>query len=642
MIIFQPSGRRGYAKDGETIIKAARDLGVGIESLCGNTGTCGKCKVRIETGNFAKYGIDSKMDNLSPPNSAENKMLTKKQIKEGYRLACQAVIKGDIAVFIPEESRVTQQTVRKKAGEISVEIDPAIKIYCVELKKATLEDTTADWERLKSELENRFDLKNLSIDYQAIRSLQGIVRKGKWKVTVSVWMDREVIRVEPGVVENDYGLAVDIGSTTVAAYLCKLSTSEVVATSSMMNPQVAYGEDVISRINYSMTNRDGLETMNRAIINGINKLAGSAAVEAGIKRSSIIDMTVVGNTCMHHIFLNTDPRYLSQSPFPSSIHCSLNIKARDLGLKINSGAYVHTLPIEAGFVGADNVGVLISEEPYNHDYMSLIIDIGTNGELLMGNRNRVVSSSCATGPALEGAEMKYGMRAAPGSIEKIKIDPETKEVQFKVIGKEGWNIELDEVGASGICGSGIIDAVAQLFTAGIVDHTGRFKSDLDAPRLRFSEDGPEFVIAWAKETSINQDITICQKDVRNFQLAKGALYAGAKIMMRHLNIDKLDRVVLAGAFGSYIDKESAAVVGMFPDCALDKVSSIGNAAGDGAIIALLNRGKRLEADERARDVEYLELTVEPDFEMVFTKAMWFPHMKDSFPHLEKLLPKAKK
>ena len=637
-VIFQPSGRRGHISDGESIKQASQELGVGIEGLCGDKGTCGKCRVRIEEGVFAKYGIESRMENLSPLNKVEKKLLTSKQQRDGYRLACQAHIRGDIVVFVPEESRLARQVVRKAAGEIAVEMKPAVRKYYVELKPATLNDTLGDWERLQVELKKRFRLSNLAIDYQVLRNLQGVIRRGNWKITVSLWMNREVIGVEPGVVEKGYGLAVDIGTTTVATYLCGLSTGDVIATDSMMNPQVAYGEDVIARINYSMTHKDGLDVMNQAIIRGINKLVGRATAGAGIKRSAIVDMTVVGNTCMHHIFLNVDPQYLGQSPFPPSLHRSLDIKARDLGLRISPGAYVRVLPIEAGFVGADNVGVLIAEEPYNQDDMVLIVDIGTNGELLMGNRDRIVSASCATGPAFEGAEIRYGMRAAPGAIEKIRIDPDTREVRFRVIGKDGWNTELEEVGASGICGSGIIDAAAQLFTAGVIDRTGRFNSGLSTPRLRAVQDGPEFVIAWAKETSIGQDIVVCQRDVRNIQLGKGAMYAGAKLMMRRLGLEKLDKIVLAGAFGSYIDKESAAVIGLFPDCAQEKVYAVGNAAGDGARIALLNVDKRVEADQKAREVEYLELTVEPDFEKVFTQAMWFPHMEDSFPHLKHLLP----
>jgi uncharacterized 2Fe-2S/4Fe-4S cluster protein (DUF4445 family) len=313
-------------------------------------------------------------------------------------------------------------------------------------------------------------------------------------------------------------------------------------------------------------------------------------------------------------------------------------QVRDIGIRIAPGAYVHVLPIEAGFVGADNVGVLIAETPYMQDSIELIIDIGTNGELVLGNRQKLISSSCATGPAFEGAEIRYGMRAAPGAIEKIVIDPKTRDVRFKVIDREEWNTELAEVGAKGICGSGIIDVVPQLFLAGIIDRTGRFSKDLDTPRFREVNGEPEFVIAWARETSIGQDIVVCQNDVRAIQLAKGAMYAGAKIMMGALGVEKIDKVILAGAFGSYIDKVSAALLGLFPDCELDNIYSVGNAAGDGARMALLNIDKRKEADEIARRVEYLELTLEPNFDKIFAQAMWLPHMKDRFPHLTHLLP----
>jgi hypothetical protein len=315
-------------------------------------------------------------------------------------------------------------------------------------------------------------------------------------------------------------------------------------------------------------------------------------------------------------------------------------ECRDLGIRISSGAYVHVLPIEAGFVGADNVGVLIAEEPYNQDSIELVIDIGTNGELILGNRKRLISASCATGPAFEGAEMKFGMRAAPGAIEKIFIDRETKEVRFKVIDKEQWNTELapEEVRAKGICGSGIIDVVPQLFLAGIIDKTGRLRKDVKTSRLRETDGQMEFVIAWAKETSIGQDIVVCQSDVRAIQLAKGAMYAGSKILMKTLGVDKLDKVILAGAFGSYIDKQSAALLGLFPDVAPDKVYSVGNAAGDGARLALLDVDKRKEADYNARRVDYIELTLEPEFEKTFVQAMWIPNMKDKFPNIAHLLP----
>jgi len=341
----------------------------------------------------------------------------------------------------------------------------------------------------------------------------------------------------------------------------------------MMNPQVVYGEDVMSRISYTMNHPGGLKRMNVAIIEGLNGLIEDAAAIVGIKTTDIVDMTIVGNTCMHHLFLNIDPRHLGRSPFAPAIHHSLDVKAREFGMSpmfekdeneknaagihISPGAYVHVLPIEAGFVGADNVGVLIAETPYFKDEFELIIDIGTNGELILGNKQRILCSSCATGPAFEGAEIRFGMRATQGAIEKIYIDRKTKEAKFKVIGEEKWNDEVDHIGAKGICGSGIIDAVSQLFLAGIIDRTGRFKNHIDSPRFRRISGEAEYVIAWSHETSIGQDIVICQHDIRAVQLAKGAMYAGAKIMMDLLKIEKIDKVILAGAFGTYIDKTSS-------------------------------------------------------------------------------------
>jgi len=640
-VIFLPSGRRGDVDGGKNIKEASVALGVDIEGVCGEKATCGKCKVRIEEGFFEKYHIDSKRSNVSPLTEAETKFISPHEAKEGYRLACQAWLHGDVMVFVPEESRVKKQVVRKAAREIPwLVANPAVKKYYVELKKATLEDTLGDFERMHAELTKQYGLKDLTLDYQVLLTEQKVVREGNWKVTASVWMDKEIVLIEPGRVEKSYGIAIDIGTTTVAAYLCEMTSGQVVATESMMNPQVIYGEDVMSRITYNMTHKDGAEIMCREIVKGLNELCGRAAAQAGIKRRDIVDMTAVGNTCMHHLFMALDTRYIGMAPFPPARHRSVDIKARDLGLKIAPGAYVHILPIEAGFVGADNVGVLLAERPYDQDAMELIIDIGTNGELILGNRHKLISSSCATGPAFEGAEIRFGCRAAPGAIEKIKIDPETKEARFKVIDREEWNTECeDSLGANGICGSAIIDVVPQLFLAGIIDRTGRFGKDLKHPRFRVTEQGPEFVIAWANETSIGQDIVVCQDDVRNIQLAKGAMYAGAKLMMRHLGLEKVDKVILAGAFGSYIDKESAACLGLFPDCDLENVYAVGNAAGDGARIALLNVDKRKEADWIARQVEYVELTVEPDFDNVFCKAMWIPHMKDEFPHLEHLLPK---
>jgi len=408
----------------------------------------------------------------------------------------------------------------------------------------------------------------------------------------------------------------------------------------MMNPQMSYGEDVMSRITYTVAHPgDGLERMHGLIIDGLNQLSRAVTEKAHLVPEDILELAVVGNTVMHHLLLKVDPQYLGLSPFPPVIRKSINLKARDLGLKVHPSANLYVLPVKAGFVGADNVGVLIAEEPYRQDQMVLIIDIGTNGELVMGSRKILISSSCATGPALEGAYIKFGMRAAPGAIERVKIDPETLEVDFKVVGEELWRSESKNIRARGICGSGIIDAIAEFYRHGIIDKSGRLRADTPSRRMRISEGKPEFVVAWQEETSIGKEITITQADVRNVQLAKGALYAGAKLMMRRLGVNKLDRVILAGAFGSYINKEEAMILGMFPDCDLANVYAVGNAAGDGARIALLNREKREEAEDVAREVEYMELTIEADFQREFIEALEFPHMKDSFPHLRDIVRK---
>ncbi len=640
-VVFQPSGLRGQVKDGSTILDAARRLGAGLESICGGKGVCGKCKIRLEEGYFPKYRINSVIASTKTKEKVNAKFLNRLQMRRGYRLACQTVIHGDIVVFVPEESRKGEQVVRKEATAREIKLSPAVKKYYIELKPATLHDPLGDLERLQDALGKKFKLKDLTIDYAVLLRLQNAVRSGNWKVTVSVWKDREIIDIEPGRDARSYGLAVDIGTTTVAGYLCDLATGEVLATDAMMNPQVAYGEDLMSRISYAVKGKGGLKQLHQSIIKGLNQIAGDAAKKAGVKRSGIIDMAVVGNTCMHHLFLNIDPRYLGKTPFPPAIHHSVDVKARDLALRIAPGAYVHVLPNEAGFVGADNVGVLIAEEPYKQDGMLLIIDIGTNGELLLGNRKKLLSTSCATGPAFEGAEIRHGMRAAAGAIEKLRIDPATKEVRFKVIGSESWNTEAKNIGARGICGSGIFDVAAQMFVTGVIDKSGRFNKGIKSPRSRVVNGEPEFVIAWAKETAIDHDIVICQKDIRAIQLAKAAMYSGARLMMDRLGVMKIDKVILAGAFGSYIDKESAAVIGLFPDCPQKNVYAVGNAAGDGARIALLNIDKRQEADVMARRVEYVELTVEPNFNRTFTQSLIFPHQVDKFPHLKHLLPAGK-
>ena len=658
-IILQPSGSRGQVDEGMSIRSAARELGVEIESICAENATCGKCMILVEEGRFEKYNIDSKREHLSPVGTAERDYLERrpKLLKEkGWeigqvRLSCQCKVQGDVLINVPEESRGNKQIVRKSASDRAIEVKPAIRKYLVTMSPPTLERPIADWERLAKGLETSMGLVrgteqklprwyDLTIDYACLRTLSATLREAKWNVTVSVWQDKEVIEVQAGYVEDSYGAAVDIGSTTVALYLCNLRTGEMLAAESEMNPQIVYGEDVMSRIQYAIEHKDGLEKLHKAIIATLNKLLKQAAQTAKIKTTEILEMVLVGNSTMHHVLLNLHPKDLGLAPFVPAIHRSMDVKARELGLHINPSGNIHVLPTIASFVGADTSAMIVAEEPHKQDENWLLIDVGTNAELILGNRKRLVCTSTPTGPALEGAHVEYGMRAAPGAMERIHIDETTLEPKYKVIGVNGWNTDHAEFKGQvkGICGSAIIDGVAELFRAGIVDSRGKFKKDLNSKRVRAGEKGWEYVIAWAEETSIGRDIPMTQQDVRQIQLAKAALFTAARTLLKRSNLQSPDKIILAGGFGSYIDKEKAMLIGLIPDCDLENVYAVGNAAGDGARIALLNVEKRNEIDEVTRKVERFELPTDPDFQNQFMLATSFPHMSEPFEHIAHLIP----
>ncbi len=652
-VILQPSGRRGQVDEGMSIRAAARELGVEIESICAENATCGKCMVLVEEGRFEKYNIDSKRANLSPVGTEERAYLARrpKLLKDkGWeigqvRLSCQCKVLGDVLINVPEESRGNKQIVRKSARERAIEIKPSVRKYYVSMTPPNLERPIADWERLAKGLETSMGLVrrgeenlprwfDLTIDYQCLRYLSSTLREAKWNVTVSVWQDKEVVEVQAGYVEDSYGAAVDIGSTTVALYLCNLRTGEMLAAEFEMNPQIVYGEDVMSRIQYSIEHKDGLEKLHKAIIATLNKLLKQAAHEAKIKTSEILEMVLVGNSTMHHLLLNLHPKDLGLAPFVPAIHRSMDIKARELGLQINSSGNIHVLPTIASFVGADTSAMILAEEPHKQDENWLLIDVGTNAELILGNRKRLVCTSTPTGPALEGAHVEYGMRAAPGAIERVHIDEKTLEPRYKIVGEDEWNTGK----AKGICGSAIIDAVAELFRAGIVDSRGKFKKGLNSKRVREGERGWEYVVAWAEETSIGRDIPMTQQDVRQIQLAKAALFTAARTLLKRSGLQSPDKIILAGGFGSYIDKEKAMLIGLIPDCALENVYAVGNAAGDGARIALLNVEKRNEIDSVTRKVERFELPTDPEFQNQFMLATSFPHMSEPFEHIAHLIP----
>ncbi len=678
-VVFQPSGRQADVPAGTVLLDAARSMGVEIEAICAGRQTCGKCQVTVQEGFFPKHRVSSAAEHLSPPDQREERYWQRHPRLPGRRLSCVCTVQGDLMVNVPAESQARKQVVRKAVTERAIEVDPAIRLYYIEIEEASLDDPLGDWDRMARELRARFGLGDLRLDPILLGSLQSILAGGERKVTVSVWQGREVVRVLPGYQEEAYGLAVDIGTTTIALHLCDLRNGAVLATASQMNPQVAYGEDLMSRVSYCDTREDGLATLHGAVIAALNRLAAEAGDEAGVPVDAITDSVLVGNTVMHHILLNIPPRELGQSPFAPAITDAVDIKARDLGLQIAPGGYVHVLPVEAGHVGADNVGVILAEEPQKApaDEIWLIIDVGTNGEILLGNRDQLFSASSPTGPAFEGAQIRHGMRAAPGAIERIRIDPSTLEVRFKIIGREGWSDEWAGAGAAewenggadavslpstglepaqpefapalrprrsrkrpvapilaaGICGSGIIEAVSELFMAGVLTADGRFPPELQSPRLTWHGNKAEFVIAQADQSSTGRPIVVTSDDVRAIQLAKAALYSGSRLLMERKGVDHVDRVLLAGAFGSYIDPLHAMVLGMIPDCELAKVVAVGNSAGDGARIALLNAPMREEARRLARWTTYIGIALEPRFQDAFVEAIPLPHGVDSFPHL---------
>ncbi len=641
LVVFQPSGRQAYVPEGKNLLDAARDMGVEIESICGGQQTCGKCKVVADYGEFPKYGVVSKPDHISPAGGDERHYWEKRRREPGeYRLSCAACVLGDLVIDVPEESQARKQIVRKSATVREIEIDPAIRKYFVKVKPAELGDDRGDWERLQASLWEIHQLEDVRIDYFALRDLQQILRKGKWEVTVTVWNDQELIRVQPGYDDGTYGFAVDVGTTTVAGHLVNLRTGEILATEAMMNPQTTYGEDLMSRISYGMMNPDGVEKMHAAIIEALSKLVKRAARAAKLKPEDVVELVLVGNTVMIDLLLGVDPVELGGAPFALVTHDSMDIKARDLGIEVHVGANVHILPAEAGHVGADNMGVVVAESPHIQEDIVLIVDIGTNAEILVGNKEHLLSASSPTGPAFEGGEITHGMRASAGAIEKVRIDRDSLALRFRVIGDDRWSDEMpaEEIQAAGICGSGIIDLVAEMFAAGIIDSGGNFVPDTPSPSFRVTGKVGEYVVATADQTSTGQEIVVNQQDIRAIQFAKSALYTGAKLLMERRGVQKVDRVLLAGGFGAHIDKTRAMILGLFPDCDLENVYPVGNSAGDGAVLALLSRDRRRRARQIARWIDYVETAIEPTFQARFVDALDLPHKKDEFPHLKGLIP----
>jgi len=644
-VVLMPSGLRGGVSQGTNLLDAARSLGVELESICGGRQTCGKCQIIVEEGRFPKHGINSASEHLSPVETTEADYAEKHNLGE-RRLACAACVLGDLLITVPEESQARKQIIAKAATERVIEVDPAVRKIYVEVPAATLESRGGDWERLQVAIEQQWNLTGLGIDYLVLPQLQSALHAGENAVTLTVWQDRQVIRIEPGYAEGAYGLAVDVGSTTVVAHLCDLRTGAVLVTEAMMNPQVRYGEDLMSRVSYGMMNPQGVERMHRAIVRGVNELASKATAAVGLSESDIMDIVVVGNTIMHHLFLGIDPVELGGAPFALAVASALDLKARDVGLSLNPAATLHVLPCIAGHVGADHVAVILAEAPQHSKETVLVIDVGTNAEISVGDHRGLMCASSPTGPAFEGAQITHGQRAAPGAIERVRIDPVSLEPRYKVIGYPEWiqageeETLPDSAKATGICGSGIIEAIAEMFLSRIIGADGRIDQGMveRSPRLRFAERVGEYRLVNAEDSATGNPIVITQNDVRAIQLAKAALYTGAKLLMAEQGVDKVERIILCGAFGTYISPRHAMVLGMIPDCSLERVFAGGNAAGDGARIALLSREQRLEAARLARWVQHVQIATSPAFQDEFIAALGLPHAQDAFPHLAGTIP----
>lgn len=591
-----------------TVFQAAMEAGVSIRSECGGKGACGKCKVIIR---------DSKV--VNEVTELERKHLSRQEIDSGYRLACQTRILGNVTVMIPLESRLVTRKFQLGGLERHVELKPAVRKFHVKLPKPTLSDAEPDLERLLEALSQQIpNAGELEISYEILRNLPKILRDADWSVTVTVWDDRNIIAIEPGdTLSVLFGFAVDVGTSKIVGHLVNLRTGETVSVGAIENPQLIHGEDIITRLTFAITDETRLRTLQKLAIDGINKVIREACANARVNSSNVYEVVAVGNTAMHHFLLAIQPKYLSLSPFTPAVKKQVSVATKNLNIGVNQGGILTFLPLIAGFVGADAVADVLATGIHESDELSLLVDVGTNAEVLIGNSRDILSCSCPSGPAFEGAHIKYGMKATSGAIEKVQINSHY-EVHYETIGNTK---------PTGICGSAMIDIVAELFKRAVIDNHGRFNPCIETRRLKENNGEKEFIIAWKDETTTGREITVTQKDISEIILAKAAIYAGASILMRRINVEAkdLNKVFIAGAFGNYINLGNAKLIGLIPDVPTQKVTLAGNAAISGAKMALISKEARKAADILSKKTRYLELTTDPLFNAEFVHAMFIPH-----------------
>jgi uncharacterized 2Fe-2S/4Fe-4S cluster protein (DUF4445 family) len=639
LVIFTPSGRRGRFPTGTTVLDAARSLGVDIDSVCGGRGICGRCQVTQGLGEFPKHGIRSEPEHLSGFAGLETAYRAEKGLADDRRLSCTATVRGDVLIDVPPESQVHRQVVRKGLDVRTFIVDPVVRLHYVEVTPPELASPTGDMARLFEALEREWNLTDLEADLEVVRALQPALTAGSYGVTVAVHGGRDVIGIWPGLHETAYGVAIDVGSTTIAGHLANLADGAVLASNGVMNPQIRFGEDLMSRVSYAMMHPEGAAEMTAAVRKALNGLVAGLANATGIKREAILELAIVGNPIMHHLLLGIDPIPLGTAPFALATDRAVRTTARELDLVAHPGARVYVLPCIAGHVGADTAGVILAEAPHRKtEGVRVVVDVGTNAEIVLGAGDRLLAASSPTGPAFEGAQISSGQRAAPGAIERVRIDRSTLEPRFKVIGIDLWSDEpgfaeaTAQAGITGICGSGIVEVIAELFLAGLITTDGIVDGALAARTARVVADGRTFSYLLHDG---QPRLAITQNDVRAIQLAKAALYAGIRLLMDKAGAEGVDEIRLAGAFGSQIDVFHAMVLGLIPDCDLSRVASAGNAAGTGALIALLSGSARREIEEVVRRVEKIETAMEPRFQEHFVDALAFPHRTAGYPNLSR-------
>ena len=638
-VVFTPSGIEVPAPAGTSVLDAARAGGVDLDSVCGGRGLCGRCQVVPALGHHAKWGISVNAGALSPPGSVEADYRGRRPLAGDNRLGCQALVNADVVIDVPAASAVRRPVVRKAIDLGDVVLDPVVTLHYLELPPPVLGEEVSDAERVVAGLGDDWGLHDVAVPLVVLADLQAAVRAGDGAVTAVVGDRRRLLAVRPGYSDEAWGIAIDVGSTTLAGYLLDLTTGEVVATAGRMNPQIRFGEDLMSRVSYVMMNPGGATALTEAVRAAIDELAGELCEQASASREHVHDAVVVGNPIMHHLVLGLDPTPLGTAPFTLAERRSVLGDAADVGLDLPH-ASLYVAPCIAGHVGADSAAATLAEGPHRVARPQLLVDVGTNAEIVLGDGERVFAASSPTGPAFEGAQISSGQRATAGAIERVRIDPASLEPRFKVIGCDVWSDDagfaeaLGSLQVSGLCGSGIIDAVAEMFLAGIIDRHGVVQGSLTERTRRIIADGRTFAYELQSEPV---SLRITQNDVRAIQLAKAALRAGIDLLTEHAGVAEVHDIRLAGAFGAHIDPVRALVLGLVPDAPVAGVRSVGNASGAGAARLLLSRAQRREVEQLSEHIVKIETATEPRFQELFVAAMAFPHETAPTAHMEQVV-----